>query len=190
MLEAADGAAAIRVANTYPGPIHLLLTDVIMPVMNGRELAQRISALRPETRVLYMSGYTENVIGHNGMLDEGVSLLQKPFSLPALKTKVREVLDTLLPQEVQMARLAREAQFPRREKFTSPTAFSARTIGATGPRKTSVAPACCSEAKRPLLPTHSSRSISCCRRRLQDCRQQRWCAVARWCGWWKLNLLR
>ena len=120
VLEAADGAAAIRVANTYPGPIHLLLTDVIMPVMNGRELAQRISALRPETRVLYMSGYTENVIGHNGMLDEGVSLLQKPFSLPALKTRVREVLDTLLPQEVQMARLARESQFPRREKFTSP----------------------------------------------------------------------
>jgi PAS domain S-box-containing protein len=120
VLEASDGTAAIRVVQTYPGPIHLLLTDVIMPVMNGRELAQRISALRPETRVLYMSGYTENVIGHNGMLEEGVNLLQKPFTLPALKARVREVLDASLPQEAQMARLARESQFPRREKFTSP----------------------------------------------------------------------
>ncbi|HEV2718128.1 MAG TPA: response regulator, partial [Terriglobales bacterium] len=120
VLDASDGAAAIRVANTYPGPIHLLLTDVVMPVMNGRELAQRISALRPESRVLYMSGYTENVIGHNGMLEEGVNLLQKPFTLPALKARVREVLDAPLPQEVQMARFARESQFPRREKFTSP----------------------------------------------------------------------
>jgi PAS domain S-box-containing protein len=120
VLEASDGAAAIRVAQTYPGPIHLLLTDVVMPGMNGRELAQNISPLRPETRVLYMSGYTENVIGHNGMLEEGVNLLQKPFSLPALKAKVREVLDASLPQEVQMARLVRESQFPRREKFISP----------------------------------------------------------------------
>src|SRR5215469_10356545 len=120
VLEASDGAAAIRVAQTYSGPIHLLLTDVVMPAMNGRELAQRISALRPEARVLYMSGYTENVIGHNGMLEEGVNLLQKPFSLPALKAKVREVLDAVLPQEAQMARLARESQFPRREKFISP----------------------------------------------------------------------
>src|SRR2546425_575367 len=122
VLEASDGAAAIQLSNAHPGPIHLLLTDVIMPGMNGRELAQRICSLRPETKVLYMSGYTENAIGHNGTLDAGVSLLQKPFTLPALKAKVREVLDTPRPQEVAMsARLARQAQFAHtREKLTSP----------------------------------------------------------------------
>jgi hypothetical protein len=72
----------------------LLLTDVIMPGMNGRELAQRISEIRPNTKILYMSGYTENVIGHNGTLDAGVRLLQKPFTLQDLKNKVREVLDS------------------------------------------------------------------------------------------------
>ena len=119
VLEAADGAAAIQVSNAHPGPIHLLLTDVIMPGMNGRELAQRISSLRPEAKVLYMSGYTENAIGHNGTLDAGITLLQKPFTLPALKTKVREVLDTALPQEVPMsARLAAQAAIRRREKLS------------------------------------------------------------------------
>ena len=84
--------------------IHLLLTDVIMPGMNGRELAQRISEIRPNVKVLYMSGYTENVIGHNGMLDAGVRLLQKPFNLRDLKSKVREVLDaTPTPPEVAMS---------------------------------------------------------------------------------------
>src|SRR5437899_5112996 len=121
VFDAADGAAAIQLSNAHPGPIHLLLTDVIMPGMNGRELAQRICSLRPETKVLYMSGYTENAIGHNGTLDAGVSLLQKPFTLPALKAKVREVLDTPHPQEVAMsARLARQAQLGRREKLSSP----------------------------------------------------------------------
>ena len=103
VLEANHGVAAMQLSATHPGPIHLLLTDVIMPGMNGRELAQRISSVRPETRVLYMSGYTENAIGHNGMLDAGINLLQKPFTLPALKAKVREVLDTPLPQEVYMS---------------------------------------------------------------------------------------
>jgi PAS domain S-box-containing protein len=121
VLEAADGAAAIEVSNAHPSPIHLLLTDVIMPGMNGRELAHRISSLRPESKVLYMSGYTENVIGHNGTLDAGVNLLQKPFTLPALKAKVREVLDTPLPQEVSMAaRSAGQAQIRAREKLSSP----------------------------------------------------------------------
>jgi PAS domain S-box-containing protein len=121
VLEAADGAAAIEVSNAHPAPIHLLLTDVIMPGMNGRELAHRLSLLRPETKVLFMSGYTENAIGHNGMLEEGIILLQKPFTLPALKAKVREVLDIALPQEVSMsARLTGHAQMRVREKLSSP----------------------------------------------------------------------
>jgi len=95
VIEAADGSAAMQIAVAHEGVIHLLLTDVIMPGMNGRELAQRISEIRPQTRVLYMSGYTENVIGHNGTLDAGVRLLQKPFTLRDLKSKVREVLDAM-----------------------------------------------------------------------------------------------
>jgi PAS domain S-box-containing protein len=94
VIEAADGAVAMQIAVAHEGVIHLLLTDVIMPGMNGRELAQRISEIRPNTKVLYMSGYTENVIGHNGTLDAGVRLLQKPFTLRELKSKVREVLDS------------------------------------------------------------------------------------------------
>src|SRR5271155_3303689 len=94
VIEAADGAVAVQIAVAHKGVIHLLLTDVIMPGMNGRELAQRITEIRPNTKVLYMSGYTENVIGHNGMLDAGVRLLQKPFTLRDLMSKVREVLDS------------------------------------------------------------------------------------------------
>ena len=117
--EAHSGAAALRAASYYTGPIHLLLTDVIMPGMNGRELAQQLLAARPDTRVLYMSGYTENVIGHNGTLDAGVNLLQKPFTLPALKARVREVLDTPLPLEVSMsARTLGQPHFPKRAKVS------------------------------------------------------------------------
>ncbi len=102
VIEAADGAVAMQIAVAHEGVIHLLLTDVIMPGMNGRELAQRISEIRPQTKVLYMSGYTENVIGHNGTLDAGVRLLQKPFTLRDLKSKVREVLDsTPFPQDAE-----------------------------------------------------------------------------------------
>lgn len=93
VIEAADGAVAMQIAVAHEGVIHLLLTDVIMPGMNGRELAQRVSEIRPNMRVLYMSGYTENVIGQNGTLDAGIKLLQKPFNLRDLKEMVREVLD-------------------------------------------------------------------------------------------------
>jgi DNA-binding response OmpR family regulator len=94
VIEAADGAVALQIAVAHEGVIHLLLTDVIMPGMNGHELAQRLSEIRPNTKVLYMSGYTENVIGRNGTLDAGVRLLQKPFTLRDLNSKVREVLDS------------------------------------------------------------------------------------------------
>jgi PAS domain S-box-containing protein len=104
VIEAADGAVAVQIAVAHEGVIHLLLTDVIMPGMNGRELAQRICEIRPNVKVLYMSGYTENVIGHNGMLDTGTRLLQKPFNLRDLKNIVREVLDaTPTPPEVAMS---------------------------------------------------------------------------------------
>jgi PAS domain S-box-containing protein len=103
ILEAEDGAAALQIVAGHKGTIDLLLTDVIMPGMNGRELAVAITSERPEIRVLYMSGYTENAIGDNGTLYAGINLLQKPFSLPALKDKVRELLDSEpIPQEAAM----------------------------------------------------------------------------------------
>jgi PAS domain S-box-containing protein len=109
VIEAADGAVAMQIVVAHEGMIHLLLTDVIMPGMNGRELAQRVTEIRPNIRVLYMSGYTENVIGHNGTLDAGVHLLQKPFNLRDLKDRVREVLDAnLIPLEVAMSTQALE----------------------------------------------------------------------------------
>src|SRR5882672_2287936 len=92
VLEAQDGPAALQLAMNHTAVIHLLLTDVVMPGMNGRELARRVSLLRPDTKILFMSGYTENVIDRNGTIDPGVELLQKPFSMSELISKVREVL--------------------------------------------------------------------------------------------------
>lgn len=85
-----DGLAQ---AAAHPGPIHLLLADVVMPGMNGRDLCTRISALKAGVRCLFVSGYTADVIAHQGVLDEGVQFLQKPFSIPALTAAVRAVLD-------------------------------------------------------------------------------------------------
>jgi len=109
VFEAADPNIAMQISNAHSGPIHLLLTDVIMPVMNGHELAQRITEGRSETRVLYMSGYTENAIGHNGTLDAGINLLQKPFTLPTLRARVRQTLDAPQPQEAAMAAIASQS---------------------------------------------------------------------------------
>jgi CheY-like chemotaxis protein len=92
LLEAANGTEALSLSERYPEPIHLLITDVVMPGMTGRELATRLLALRPSLRTLYTSGYTANAIAHEGVLDPGVAYLPKPFSRAQLAAKVREVL--------------------------------------------------------------------------------------------------
>jgi PAS domain S-box-containing protein len=121
VIEAADGAVAMQIAVAHEATIHLLLTDVIMPGMNGRELAQRIAEIRPNVKILYMSGYTENVIGHNGTLETGIRLLQKPFNLRDLKSKVREVLDaTQTPPEVAMSTQSAEPLHAMRAREIAP----------------------------------------------------------------------
>jgi CheY-like chemotaxis protein len=97
LLEAGGGAEALEVSRHYEGAIDLLVTDVIMPGMTGRELATRLLELRPGVRVLYVSGYTADVIGREGMLDAGVSYLPKPFTPAQLSVKVREVLGQSKP---------------------------------------------------------------------------------------------
>lgn len=84
---------AIELAEKHDGKIHLLLTDVIMPEMNGRDLARRLLSLYPDLKWLFMSGYTADVIAHHGVLDAGVNFIGKPFSMKALAAKVREVLE-------------------------------------------------------------------------------------------------
>ncbi len=93
VLAFATPGEAIREAKKYAGHIHLLLSDVVMPEMNGRDLAKNLIALYPGIKCLFMSGYTSNVIAHHGVLDEGVNFIQKPFSMKALAAKVREVLN-------------------------------------------------------------------------------------------------
>ncbi len=89
----ASGAEALAALPGLPPEAALLVTDVVMPGMNGRELADRMLALRPDLRVLYASGYTHDVITHEGVLDEGIEFLEKPYSLESLGRRVREILD-------------------------------------------------------------------------------------------------
>jgi len=84
---------ALKLSGEYDGTIHLLITDVVMPEMNGRDLSSRLTRLHPALKTLYMSGYTADVIAHHGVLDEGVQFIQKPFSLKDLAVKVREALE-------------------------------------------------------------------------------------------------
>ncbi|MEA2637516.1 MAG: hypothetical protein QOE18_573 [Chloroflexota bacterium] len=93
VLAARSGAEALELIDGYPGVIHLLLTDVVMPGATGKDVAERVSKLRPEIRVLYMSGYPESVIASQGVIDQGVRLLSKPFTALDLLEHVRSVLD-------------------------------------------------------------------------------------------------
>ena len=93
VLEAQNGKDGLQRVSDYQEPIHLLLTDVIMPEMDGRELYQNVVATHPAMKVMYMSGYTDDVIVHHGILEEGINFLQKPFTVHGLIQKVRQVLD-------------------------------------------------------------------------------------------------
>jgi DNA-binding NtrC family response regulator len=92
VLEAMNAIEGLQIAMEYAGSIHLLLTDVVMPQMNGQQLCDRVTIIRPEIKVLYMSGYTDNEVIRHGLLDEGINFLQKPFTIQSLAQKIREVL--------------------------------------------------------------------------------------------------
>jgi PAS domain S-box-containing protein len=98
VLQARHPADAVTMAERHPGPIHLLVTDVVMPEMSGPQLAASLASSRPAMRVLYMSGYTDDAIVHHGVLDPGTPFVQKPFTPEVLARKVREVLDTEPPE--------------------------------------------------------------------------------------------
>jgi two-component system cell cycle sensor histidine kinase/response regulator CckA len=93
VIEAKDGPSALDLASLHTGPIDLLMTDVVMPGISGRELAERIVRLRPDIKILYMSGYTDRAIVHHGILQNDAVLLQKPFTLATLASKIREILE-------------------------------------------------------------------------------------------------
>ncbi len=92
VLEAASGAEALQKAKEYDGTIHLLLTDVVMPEMSGPELARQVVALRPDVRVIFTSGYTNDAIARQGVFDPSVAFIPKPYRPKALARKIQEVL--------------------------------------------------------------------------------------------------
>lgn len=102
VLDTNSGAQAVAIAEGYPETIHLVLTDVVLPGMSGRTVADTLVRKCPGVKVLFMSGYTENAVAVQGVLEAGTFLLQKPFDPETLKKKVREVLDAV-PVKVKRA---------------------------------------------------------------------------------------
>jgi CheY-like chemotaxis protein len=97
VLEARHGSEALRLAEQHQGPLQLLITDVVMPILGGRELVERLARLRPDIKVLYLSGYTDDAVVRHGVLQAEVAFLQKPFTMAALATKVRQLLGSPAP---------------------------------------------------------------------------------------------
>ena len=95
VLEAGTPGQALAIAESHSGSIHLMLTDVVMPGMSGRDLAERLKPLRPGSAVIFMSGYTDDAIGQHGLLAAGTHFLQKPFTSRQLLLKCREVLNSV-----------------------------------------------------------------------------------------------
>jgi DNA-binding NtrC family response regulator len=98
VLQAPGGDEALQIESIHAGPIHLLLTDVVMPKMNGGDLAKTFSLRRPAAKVLYMSGYTKDAISQNSILDPGVEFIEKPFTPSTLLRKIQKILQPILPQ--------------------------------------------------------------------------------------------
>jgi DNA-binding NtrC family response regulator len=93
VLRAKEGLEALKIAEQHNQPIHLMLTDLIMPHMSGRELSEKIAGIHPETKIVFMSGYSNNLLSNEQILDPKHVLLQKPFRLSALGQRVRETLN-------------------------------------------------------------------------------------------------
>jgi len=93
VLAAMDGEEAVRIAESHEGPINLLISDVVLPHLGGRSLAERLLTLRPQLKILFLSGYTNEAIVRYGVLDSDFAFLQKPFTTSALAQKIRDVLD-------------------------------------------------------------------------------------------------
>jgi DNA-binding response OmpR family regulator len=95
VLAAPTPRLAIHLAKDHAGDIHLLIMNVVMPEMNGRELAEQLSVVRPNLKCLYMSGYTADMVTHRGIMDAGVNFIQKPFGRDSFAARVRHILDNV-----------------------------------------------------------------------------------------------